>query len=77
MILCYGTSKFRELQRYMYTGFAIVYSGSKTICAGIPNMPRLPMFPDQKIERTWIEYFRAIQKLLEDHLSDYNMHKVK
>jgi hypothetical protein len=61
----------------MFTGFAVVYAGSTTTLAEIPKIPRLAMFPDQNIERTWIEYFRSIHKLLEDHLSDYDMHKVK
>jgi hypothetical protein len=61
----------------MSTGFAVVYAGSTTLTAEALKIPRLSMFPDQQIERTWLEYFRGINKILEDHLSDYDMHKVK
>ena len=54
----------------------MIFSGSGTIAPSYPKMPRLPMFPNQTIERTWLEYFRTIHKILEDHLDDYDMHRI-
>jgi hypothetical protein len=58
----------------MYTGLAIVYAGSTTNFTPVPNIPRLPMFPDQNIERTWLEYFRGMHNLLADHIADNTRH---
>lgn len=61
----------------MCTGLGFVFSGKKTKLEVNPELPRLPMFPNQMIERTWIAYFREMHRIVEKHLTDYQMHKVK
>lgn len=77
MIAQFIATKWRKDQTYRAIPGMWVYSGHTTTTASIPNIPRLPMFPDMAIERTWIEYFRKMHKLLEDHMEDYQVHKVK
>ena len=78
MIIRYGTSKFTKNNPFYFTGYsANSFGGTATLTTIYPPIPRLPMFPNQEMERTWIEYFRSIHNILSDHLSDYQMHKVK
>jgi len=78
MIWVYGSSKFKGGFSYMTTGYSMASGGSATITddENYPKVPRLPMFPNQTIERTWLEYFRTVHRILQDHLEDYAMHRI-
>jgi len=78
MIIRYGSSKWRKVPAYLATTFVFQVAGHTTTDEkSLSQIPRLPMFPNQNMERTWMEYFRTVHQIIENHLEDIRMHKVK
>jgi hypothetical protein len=77
MILRYGATKWRHNNLYPTTFKGWVYCGSATTLPTVPQLPRLPMIPDASMERTWLQYFREMHRIIEEHMEDYQLHKVK